>query len=146
MFLRCGLRCFAWISLAFIRKEVFFPFGLYIILKRSWDTSLAHAHSAQREATLGSCSIVPGARAPNGARVPHGSVLHPNMQFHKFEARTSGVTKVDGIGRACLDRSQALNNLRCAERRTIQNCVGFGNPAAAPTRVGLKPLQRIRKI
>ena len=46
---------------------MFFPFGLYIILKRSWDTSLAHAHSAQREATLGSCSIVPGARVPNGS-------------------------------------------------------------------------------
>ena len=60
------------ISLVFIRKDVFFPFGLYIILKKSWDTSLAHARSAQRKATLGSRSIVLGARVPNGTRVIDG--------------------------------------------------------------------------
>ena len=80
MCLKCLLRCFGLVSLAFIRKEVFFPFGLYIILKKSWDTSLAHAHSAQREATLVNCSIVPGARVPNGTRVPDGRVSHPIMQ------------------------------------------------------------------
>ena len=78
------MRCFGLISLAFIRKEVLFPFGLYRILKRSWDTSLAHARSAQREATLGSCSIVPGARVPNGTRVSDGCVSHPSMLFVAF--------------------------------------------------------------
>ena len=38
----------------------------------SWDTSLAHAHSGQREATPGSCSIVPGAHVPNGTCVSDG--------------------------------------------------------------------------
>ena len=52
--------------LSFYNERGVFPFGLYIILKRSWDTSLAHAHSAQRAATLGNCSIVPGARVPKG--------------------------------------------------------------------------------
>ena len=83
----CLLRCCGWTSLAFIRKEVFFLFGLYIILKRSWDTSLAHAHSAQREATLGSCSIVPGARVPNGIRVSDSCASHPSMRFQKLEAQ-----------------------------------------------------------
>ena len=67
------------ISLAFIRKEVFFPFGLCIILKKSWDTSLAHARSARCEATLGSRSIVLGARVPNGTRVIDGCVCSKFM-------------------------------------------------------------------
>ena len=82
------MRCVGWISLAFIRKEVFFPFGLYIILKRSWDTSLAHARSAQREATLGSCSIVPGARVPNGCWWKSGYFIE--MVFDISKQRAAG--------------------------------------------------------
>ena len=80
--LRCVRRVFEVSTEVFLKdflsfykeRDFVFPFGLYIILKKSWDTSLAHARSAQREATCGSCSIVPGARVPNGTRVSDGCV------------------------------------------------------------------------
>ena len=58
------------VSRGFFEERCVFPVWVYIILKRSGGSSLAHAHSAWREATLGSCSIVPGARVASFTRAP----------------------------------------------------------------------------